>query len=205
MATGRRGRADTDLVVGERTVRLPRTLRALIATRRSKGRYATYCVSRIPGGVTAAIEVYRLFADTDATAQSVVEAWDEKQRIVSPKATLEEALEQADVSPEDFIALLSRFLTRLGTGQAQLVAAAAYPHIMEASVERALDPEKGHDERRLHLEHAGFVQPRSGIRIGIQQNNNNRHPEDEPPGPGEAQSFDRTARAVVRNLPLLPE
>lgn len=184
-------------------VRLPKSLRALVASRSRRGRYATYVLSRIPGGVPAAIELCRLFADQDAAADAIVMAWDEKKAVdtTNRRPSIEETLDAADVSVEDAIALISRFLTRLGTAQAQLTAGAAYPYIMEASVQRAMDPEKGTDERRMHLEHHGFVQPKGGIKIAVQQNNRNGGEDDGEAAPGEAKKFDRTARTVVRNLP----
>lgn len=187
----------------EKPVKLPKTLRALIRKRDRRMSYVSYCVSRVPGGREAAFEVLRMFpSEPDAVA--LVTAHDEldcgNRRSGSHRASLEEVLERAGVEAEDFLALLTRLFVRMGVATATMTAAATYPDIMEASVIRALDVEKGTEERKIHFANSGFLPQSKGIQIGIKNSNGGADP-DEPIGPGHANPFDRTARSVVRSLP----
>jgi hypothetical protein len=141
-----------------------------------------------------------MFQDDEPEAAAVLAVHDPHKSI-----PLEELIEKAQVTGRDFLALITRCLHDRGARQVTMMASASYPYIMAASVQRAMDPDKGTEERRMHFEHHGFVQPRGGIKIGIKNSNGAPAVPDEPAGPGEAESFDRTARTVVRNLPALTD
>lgn len=167
--------------------------RAYLAARSPLG----YLISRIPGGRRAVFHLLTLADDDDAKA--LTKAYTEIVPTNRDSMSIEEIIERAGVSPRDFIGVVSKVAYDFNLEVGNTLAAFAYPKIMQASIDRAVDP-RGGRERRIHLEKTGFAVTKGAPFIQVnnqnQQNNDDREPE-----PGEAPRMSHTARRIVRDLP----
>ena len=173
---------------------LPKTLRALIGRKHAQKSPITLTISKIPGGQTAVFRLLSLSDEPDA--QKIVAVWRKNGPDSHKRLSLDELLEQADLSPRDFVGLVSRVSFDFNIDLGNTIAATAYPSMMQASVVKALDVDEGTEERRMHFQHTGFVPVSKGIQIGI----NNRNGSDAPQ-PGAATPHGALVRRIVRDLP----
>jgi hypothetical protein len=199
-----RGRKTTvDAVTGELVPtgkRVPAPLRALVRATDAKTDPLKWVMKQIPGGTRAVLALLRLSDDPEAVR--VIQAW---KRIASPNdATrgipLHEVLEHADLTPRDFVGVVSRVAFDFNVNLGQSIAAMHYPEMMKVSMQRAQEA-TATDERKIHFQASGYLPTSRGIQIGIRNTNAVAVPDDAPPAPGRPASFDRTARQVVRDLP----
>ena len=204
MGTGRKAGRDTPEVVVEglvgKAARLPTSLRGLIRANQAKEDPLKWAIKQIPGGTRAVWALLRLSDDPEAVR--IIEA---HNRISNDPAgagdpAVREVLEQCDMTPRDFVGVVSRVAFDFNVTLGRSIAAMHYPKMMKVSMKRAQDPEAT-DERKLHLQASGYLPSPRGIRIGIRNTNVVDVPDDAPPVPGRPVSFDRTARQVVRELP----
>lgn len=180
-----------------KTVPVPKTLQGLIrATSAAKSPIRT-AISRMAGGQRAAFDLLRMAAREDETAKALVTSYDRLRGNVVGATLIEQVLDDCDVAPSDLIALIAKWSYTYNVAIGNGIAMSHYPKIMKASVDVA-QTEKGVKDREMHLQHSGFAPSHKGIMIGI--NNKNGGGDDEAPPPGRPQSFDRTARTVVREL-----
>lgn len=177
--------------------KLPKTLQALVRGVSAKDSPVQTAIKGIPGGRKAVLQLLRVAAKDDEDAGRIIEAYDRLRASGKPGRLLEDVLDDVDISPRDFIGLVAKLAFDLNLALGDTIAAFNYPKIMAMSAAVAQTAE-GVDDRRMHLQHTGFVPTSKGIQIGI--SNKNGPDEDRPPSPGRPQSFDRTARTVVREL-----
>lgn len=173
---------------------------------RAKGLRATrsplgYVISQIPGGRRAVFQLLSL-AD-DAEAEAIAAVWRGLSEQEQANTPLETICEQAEISPRDFIGLVSKVSYDFNVELGNTLAGFAYPKIMKASIDRAQRP-KGEADRRIHLEKSGFAASKKGAFIQVNQNNQQNNIEREPE-PGEPPPFERTARRVVRDISPRPQ
>ena len=114
-------------------------------------------VSRLlPGGKQWFIDYARLARDTDPRVDKVVTTWDQLSRYKQNLVSLEELCAAVGLVPGEFFAIAARACFECNGGVTMLLAAMAYPQIMEAAVTRACTPQ-GIRERRIFFEWTGFL------------------------------------------------
>ena len=154
-----------------------------------------YTIAQYPGGRRAVFQLLALSDDEEA--EKIVAVWNGLTSSEQHDLTLEILIERAEMRARDFIGLISRVAWDFNIDVGNALAGFAYPKIMKASIDRAMKPH-GTEDRRIHLEKAGFAASKKPF-ISVSQTNQTlveREPE-----PGEAPRMAHTARRIVRDLP----
>jgi hypothetical protein len=177
---------------------LPPKLAKMVQVRKALSDPLMDFVTRVPEGRTGCYKVL-LHCQGDEEAQKIIDAWDEllMDRDASVKSTnIHDVCARAEISPLEFVGIVSRSFWASGFIAAKGVYAANYTRMMDASMKRAMQPDAT-DERAIHFKASGHLPTPKGIQIAMQQNNKvEREPE-----PGELPPVGRTARGIVRDLP----
>lgn len=178
------------------TVRLPKALKSLVKARAVMADPLKDFVRRVPGGLKA-IHALLQFCSDDPDAKRLSEAWDVvlERTSVLAKFHITDVIEYADMSPREFVGVVSRCAWEMNMEAAKGLFAMNYPRIMDASIQRSVENDAT-DERAIHFKASGHLPQPQGMRIAIQQNNADRDP-----NPGEAPPVAHTARRIVRDLP----
>lgn len=175
---------------------LPPVLRKIVNVRKALADPLKDFITRIPGGREAVYKVL-LQCHDDPQAQQIIDAWDEilKDRDAHVGSTnVNDVAERAEISPREFVGVVSRCFWDFGIMSAKGIFAAHYPRMMDASMRRAMQNDAT-DERAIHFKATGHLPTSKGIQIGIKNTNIEREAER-----GEV-DFALNARKVVRDLP----
>ena len=155
------------------------------------------------GGQKQVLQWLALANDKDhPQVQRVLQCWRRSRRVHRTATDWEQPeaiVRRAGLSPGEFIGLVHQTIYDFTGHVGDIKAALAYGRMMDASIARATE-KSGTNERKIHFMQRGYLPSSKGV--GIQINNKNvQTGEDEPAAPGRPESFDLTARKVIRALP----
>ena len=123
-------------------------------------------VYRHVGGVSAAIEAARLVAEKDERFKQIVYMYDECPESSQHKLKLEVLCQQAGVTQGDFIGMTMAAMHERNLDIGNMIASAAHPRVVEATIENAQRTNGFMDRQMLH-QHTGFIPTAKGTSIVI--------------------------------------
>jgi hypothetical protein len=121
-------------------------------------------VYRSIGGVSAAIEAARLVAERDDRYKALVFMYDETAESNRHKLKLEFMCESAGIPNDQFVGDTISAIFKRNSDIGKLIAAAAHPKIVEATVEHA-QKVNGFMDRKMMHDHVGFLPVPKGMTI----------------------------------------
>lgn len=119
---------------------------------------------RSSGGKETAINGARLVSDP--RFQKIVWGWDEATERDKEVLTLEQLCEAAEITPDEFLGAVLTALWKRSVDIGKLTAIAAHPRVVEATIEAA-QSQWGSNDRRMLLDHAGFLPQPKGQTINV--------------------------------------
>lgn len=130
-------------------------------------------MSLIQGGQQTFIDVIRASVGSDSMheqAEDLVNAWDAKVK-ARQKPSLDDLCAELKIPA----AVAYGWFAQAGYEQSlnfgRGILSAAMPAILQASIERALNVDEGHDERKLLMNVQGMLPKPGGVNVAVQQNN----------------------------------
>lgn len=123
-------------------------------------------IYRHVGGVPAAIEAARLVAEKDERFKMLVFSYDECPDSDKHKLKLEVLCAQSNVTQGDFIGMTMAAMHERNLDIGNMIASAAHPRVIEATVENATKANGFMDRQMLH-QHHGFIPTAKGTSITI--------------------------------------
>jgi len=125
-----------------------------------------YAMHRIDGGLATFLKYVRLGAPESETLQKFLSVWDGLSQNKQRKIPMEQLCEAAGVTPSELLGEATEFAHKYNGDISNLIAAEFLPSIVQASVRAAQRP-RGVDDRRMLMQHAGFVPISKGSTINI--------------------------------------
>jgi hypothetical protein len=119
-------------------------------------------------GIDNFIAMVRLARGSEPSAARFLDAWDAASGEPSGRSA-DAICEQVGIVPLDLLKAAASATIRFSTYTAQILAAAALPSVVEQSIAVALTP-KGTADRKMQLQHSGFLPVPAGTNIAIQAN-----------------------------------
>jgi hypothetical protein len=113
-----------------------------------------YAASRLPGGKHAFMEYARLC--TEERIKALVHRWESLSPSDQRRVSLEELCVACEVDPPELVGAVAAAAFRFNSDVSTLIAAVAHPKVVEASIDRALQPDGIHD-RKMLFQHSAFV------------------------------------------------
>lgn len=123
-------------------------------------------IYRHVGGVSAAIEAARLVAEKDERFKLLVYTYDECAESDKHKLKLEVLCGQAAITQGDFIGMTMAAMHERNLDIGNMIASAAHPRVVEATIENAQRANGFMDRQMLH-QHSGFIPTAKGTSITI--------------------------------------
>ena len=123
-------------------------------------------IYRHVGGVPAAIEAARLVAEKDERFKMLVYVYDECPDSDKPRLKLEVLCSQSNITQGDFIGMAMAAMHERNLDIGNMIASAAHPRVIEATVENATRANGFMDRQMLH-QHHGFIPTAKGTSITI--------------------------------------
>lgn len=121
-------------------------------------------IYRHVGGVPAAIEAARLVAEKDERFKLLVFTYDECAESDKHKLKLEVLCGQAAITQGDFIGMTMSAMHERNLDIGNMIASAAHPRVIEATIENATKANGFMDRQMLH-QHSGFIPTAKGMTI----------------------------------------
>jgi hypothetical protein len=134
---------------------------------RFQGTITSACAAGI--GIDHFIAMVRLAHASDPIAARFLDAWDAASEEPSGR-TADAICEQLGIVPLDLLKAAAGAAVHFSASTATILAAAALPSIVERSIEVALT-QKGTADRKMQLQHSGFLPVPAGTNIAIVQSN----------------------------------
>lgn len=127
----------------------------------------TLATRKIPGGRDQVIQYVRIAAaDGDPHAEVFLHVWDDLKTWEKKIATLDDVCAAAGIAPVKLVKALVGTAYESGCDIANLVAAHAHPDVVAFSTKMAKTVD-GIEDRRLLMQHAGFLPQAKGQTINI--------------------------------------
>ncbi|HEV2172525.1 MAG TPA: hypothetical protein VGR71_03110 [Nitrospira sp.] len=121
---------------------------------------------RYIGGISAAIEAARLVGEKDERFRMVVYAYEETPESDRPKLKLEALCETAGIPTSEFLGSTIAAIHSRNVDIGKLIASAAHPKVVEATIENA-QTRNGFMDRKMMHDHVGFLPLPKGMNINI--------------------------------------
>jgi hypothetical protein len=113
-----------------------------------------YAASRLPGGKWTFIDFARLCQDE--CVKALVYRWDTLSHYDQRRTSLEALCEAVGVEPAKLLGEVVTAAYGYNQDVSNLVAAVMHPKVVQASIDRALEPD-GIEDRRFQFQHSGFL------------------------------------------------
>jgi len=127
-------------------------------------------VFRAAGGKETAINAARMLTETDERFKRFVLAYDSATERDKGNLILEDLCAAADIPPDEFLGLVIPALYRRNIDTGKLIAAVNHPKIVEATIQAA-QGQYGMPDRKMLLDHAGFLPQSKGFQVNIDSRN----------------------------------
>lgn len=118
------------------------------------------------GGKESAIGGARLLADSDKRFLRVITAYDALSDEDKGKVRLEDLCAGAEITPGEFLGIVTTALWERNADIGRLIAAVNHPKVIENTIEHSASPFGGQD-RKMLLEASGFLPTSKGLSINI--------------------------------------
>lgn len=118
------------------------------------------------GGKESAIGGARLLAETDQRFLRIVVAYDSLSTANKGTTRLEDLCAGAEITPGEFLGLVTTALWERNADIGRLIAAVNHPKVIESTIQHSQSPFGGGD-RKMLLEAAGFLPTSKGVSINI--------------------------------------
>jgi hypothetical protein len=118
------------------------------------------------GGKESAIGGARLLAESDQRFLRIITAYDTLSASDQSSIRLEDLCIGAEISPGEFLGLVTKALWERNADIGRLIAAVNHPQVVENTIQHSASPFGGGD-RRMLLEASGFLPTSKGIAINI--------------------------------------
>jgi hypothetical protein len=123
-----------------------------------------YAASRLPGGKWTFIDFARLCQDE--CIKALVYRWDTLSHYDQRRTSLEALCEAMGIEPARLLGEVVAAAYQYNQDVSNLVAAVIHPKVVQASIDRALEPE-GIDDRRFQFQHSGFLPSPRGPAVNV--------------------------------------
>jgi hypothetical protein len=131
-------------------------------------------VFRGSGGKKTAIEAARLVSSTDERFKRLVYAYDSASEQDKASIQLEDLLGAADLSADEFLANVVPALWRRNVDLGRVISAVSHPMVVNATITNAVTGGSfGVADRRMLLEHEGFLPTKQGMQINVDASHKN--------------------------------
>lgn len=121
---------------------------------------------RSSGGKITAINAARLVAKSDPRYATFLHAYDTANETDKKSLTLEELCDASEIPHDEFLGTVTAALWNRNRDIGRLIAVAAHPEIVDATIQAAKG-QWGVADRRLLLEQSEFIAPAQGTRINV--------------------------------------